>query len=106
MGRTTNPTAAARSSLGSWTATSSATRPWPWSPMAAGASAAPVDLDLPREGATLGELLELVASLQQAAADRGIPALVVFSGRRGFHLMVPTGATVAWSVMLRALRRI
>jgi len=65
-----------------------------------------VDLDLPRDGATLGELLELVASLQQAAAARDIPALVVFSGRRGFHLLVPTAAPVAWSVMHRALRRI
>ena len=65
-----------------------------------------VDLDLPRDGATLGELLELVASLQQAAAARDIPTLVVFSGRRGFHLLVPTVAPVAWSVMHRALRRI
>jgi replicative DNA helicase len=65
-----------------------------------------VDLDLPRDGATLGELLELVASLQQAAAARDIPTLVVFSGRRGFHLLVPTVTPVAWSVMHRALRRI
>ena len=65
-----------------------------------------VDLDLPRDGSTLGELLELVASLQQAAAARDIPTLVVFSGRRGFHLLVPTVTPVAWSVMHRALRRI
>ena len=65
-----------------------------------------VDLDLPRDGATLGELLDLVASLQQAAAARDIPTLVVFSGRRGFHLLVPTVTPVAWSVMHRALRRI
>jgi replicative DNA helicase len=65
-----------------------------------------VDLDLPRDGETLEELLELVASLQQAAAARDIPTLVVFSGRRGFHLLVPTSAPVPWSVMHRALRRI
>lgn len=65
-----------------------------------------VDLDLPRDGETLGELLELVASLQQAAAARDIPTLVVFSGRRGFHLVLPSAAPVAWSVMHRALRRI
>ena len=65
-----------------------------------------VDLDLPRDGETLEELLELVASLQQAAAARDIPTLVVFSGRRGFHLLVPTAAPVSWSVVHRALRRI
>lgn len=65
-----------------------------------------VDLDLPRDGETLEELLDLVASLQQAAAARDISTLVVFSGRRGFHLLVPTAAPVPWSVMHRALRRI
>jgi replicative DNA helicase len=65
-----------------------------------------VDLDLPRDGETLEELLELVASLQQAAAVRDIPTLVVFSGRRGFHLLAPTAAPVPWSVMHRTLRRI
>jgi len=67
---------------------------------------AAVDLDLPRDGETLEELLELVASLQQAAGARDIPTLVVFSGRRGFHLLVPSAAPVSWSVIHRALRRI
>jgi replicative DNA helicase len=65
-----------------------------------------VDLDLPRDGDTLEELLELLASLQQAAASRDIPTLGIFSGRRGFHLVVPTAAPVTWSVMHRAIRRV
>jgi replicative DNA helicase len=65
-----------------------------------------LDLDLPRDGETLLELLELLAQLQAAAAARDLPTLVVWSGRRGFHLLLPASAPASWSVMLRALRRI
>ena len=48
-----------------------------------------LDLDLPRDGETLLDLLERVAALQAAAAARDLPTLVVWSGRRGFHLLLP-----------------
>jgi replicative DNA helicase len=65
-----------------------------------------LDLDLPRDGETLLDLLELLAQLQAAAASRDLPTLVVWSGRRGFHLLLPAAAPASWSAMLRALRRI
>ena len=65
-----------------------------------------LDLDLPRDGETLLEALELLASLQAAAAARDLPTLAVWSGRRGFHLLLPVAAPVPWSVIHRALRRI
>ena len=65
-----------------------------------------VDLDLPRDGQTLEELLDLLSALQQAAAARSIPTLATFSGRRGGHLLVLSAMPVPWSVMHRALRRI
>ena len=65
-----------------------------------------LDLDIPRDGETLRDALELLASLQAAAAARDLPTLAVWSGRRGFHLLLPAAAPVRWSVMHRALRRI
>ena len=65
-----------------------------------------LDLDIPRDGKTLRDALELLASLQAAAAARDLPTLAVWSGRRGFHLLLPAAAPVRWSVMHRALRRI
>lgn len=65
-----------------------------------------LDLDIPRDGKTLRDALELLASLQAAAAARDLPTLVVWSGRRGFHLLLPAAGPVRWSVMHRALRRI
>jgi replicative DNA helicase len=65
-----------------------------------------LDLDIPRDGETLRDALELLASLQAAAAARDLPTLAVWSGRRGFHLLLPAAAPVRWSVMHRTLRRI
>jgi replicative DNA helicase len=65
-----------------------------------------LDLDLPRDAETLAEALVLLAHLQAAAAERGIPTLPVFSGRRGFHLLLPLARPMAWGVVHRALRRI
>lgn len=65
-----------------------------------------LDLDIPRDGETLRDALELLASLQAAAAARDIPTLAVWSGQKGFHLLLPAAAPVRWSVMHRALRRI
>jgi replicative DNA helicase len=65
-----------------------------------------LDLDIPRDGKTLRDALELLASLQAAAAARDLPTLAVWSGRRGFHLLLPAAGAVRWSVMHRALRRI
>jgi replicative DNA helicase len=65
-----------------------------------------LDLDIPRDGETLRDALELVASLQAAAAARDLPTLAVWSGRRGFHLLLPAAQSASWSVLHRALRRI
>ena len=64
-----------------------------------------IDLDAPRDGSLL-ELLLTLQGLQAAAAERGLRTLATFSGRRGFHLVLPLAFPTAWSVVHRALRRL
>jgi hypothetical protein len=65
-----------------------------------------IDLDLPRDGETLLDLLELLQGLQAAATERGLASFCTFSGRRGFHLVLPLAFQTPWSVVHRALRRV
>jgi replicative DNA helicase len=65
-----------------------------------------IDLDLPRDGETLLDLLEQLQGLQASAAERGLRTLATFSGRRGFHLVLPLAFPTAWGVVHRALRRL
>jgi replicative DNA helicase len=65
-----------------------------------------IDLDMPRDGETLLDLLELLQNLQAAATERGLRTFCTFSGRRGFHLVLPLAFPTPWSVVHRALRRV
>jgi len=65
-----------------------------------------IDLDMPRDGETLLDLLELLQGLQAAATERGLRTFCTFSGRRGFHLVLPLAFPTPWSVVHRALRRV
>ena len=65
-----------------------------------------IDLDMPRDGETLLDLLELLQGMQAAATERGLKTFCTFSGRRGFHLVVPLAYPTPWSVVHRALRRV
>ena len=65
-----------------------------------------IDLDMPRDGETLLDLLELLQGLQAAATERGLRTFCTFSGRRGFHLVLPLAFPTPWGVVHRALRRV
>ena len=65
-----------------------------------------LDLDMPRDGESWLELLQLLAALQAAAMERGLQTFCTFSGRRGLHLVLPLQRPMAWSVLHRCLRRL
>jgi hypothetical protein len=65
-----------------------------------------LDLDMPRDGESLLELVQLLARLQAAALERGLWTFCTFSGRRGLHLVMPLVRPMAWSVIHRCLRRV
>ena len=48
-----------------------------------------IDVDIPRDAADLAGALGVVVRLAAAASARGLRTMVEFSGRRGFHLLVP-----------------
>ena len=65
-----------------------------------------IDVDMPRDGDTLLDLLQLLQALQVAAAERDLRTLATFSGRRGLHLILPLAFPTPWSLMHRVLRRL
>lgn len=65
-----------------------------------------IDLDMPRDGETLLALLELLQGLQASASERRLKTFCTFSGRRGFHLVLPLAFPTPWNVVHRALRRV
>lgn len=65
-----------------------------------------LDLDLPRDGDALLDLLQLLQALQAAATERGLRTLATFSGRRGVHLVLPLAFPTPWSLVHRVLRRL
>lgn len=57
-----------------------------------------IDIDTPRDAADLAGALGIVVKLAIAASARGLRTLVEFSGRRGFHLLIPCQPVSAFTM--------
>jgi hypothetical protein len=62
-----------------------------------------IDIDTPRDAADLAGALGIALRLIAAANTLGIPALLEFSGRRGWHVLVPVADPVPALTMRKAL---
>lgn len=65
-----------------------------------------IDIDTPRDAATIPEALQVALKLVDSAKELGLIAYIEYSGNKGYHVWLFSEAALYWQSMLAALKAI